>query len=112
MHNKMGAVTRIEVEGTLPIGVGEGAIKGIIMEDRITTIMGTKIPIVARIITMEEAVVVGVGAVEGTVEVDTVAMGTLRSSGEVVRSNKIQRLRHHLPKSHQKRPLKSNKQLP
>lgn len=112
MPNKMGAVTRIEVEGTLPIGVGEGDTKGIIMEARITTIMATKIPMVARIITMEEEVVVGAGAVEATAEVATMEMGTLQSSGEVARSNKSQRLRHHLLISHLKPPLKSNKQLP
>ena len=108
----MGAVTRIEVEGTLPIGVGEGAIKAIIMEARITTIMATKIRMAARIITMEEVVVVGAGAVEATAEVATMEMGIPRSSEEVARSNKSQQLRHHQPKSLQIQPLKSNKLLP
>ena len=106
MPSKMGAASLIEVEGTPPIGVGEGAIKAIIMEDRITTIMGTKIPMATRIITMEEAVVAVAGAVGGMVEVGKMAMGTLQSSGEVVRSSKTQRYRHHQQRSLLMLPLK------
>jgi hypothetical protein len=112
MPSKMRAGIRIEAEGTLPIGVGEGAIKRITTGDRITTITGTKIPMVAKIILMEEAVVVGAGVAEGTVGITTAAMDTLQSSGAVARLSKNLQSRHHLPKSHQTRPLKSNKHLP
>lgn len=109
MPSKTGVGIRIEAEGTLQIGVGEGAIKRITMGDRITTITGTKIRMVARIITMEEAVVVAeveAGVAEGMEEMVTVATDTLQSLGAVGRLSKSQRSRHHLPKSHQKRPLK------